>query len=138
MVNFKTARLVIGLIGGLIILVIGLTTAVTNGKFEKSGREVSAVIVDYDEFTGERVSYTLHVEYTVDGKNYREKIKAYPHSFSVGEEITVLYLPSNPQKIRELSGTNNDSVKILGLFGGGIALVCGIFLYLNFRKRNSY
>ena len=83
----------------VILAIIGLCVGVNVTFFQTRGFvETTAVITDLtEEGSGDDTTYRPTVEYEVDGETYIVKLDNSVKADSVGNTITVLYDPSNPE-----------------------------------------
>ena len=83
----------------VILAIIGLCVGVNVTFFQTRGfAETTAVILDLtEEGSGDDTTYRPTVEYEVDGETYIVKLDNSVKADSVGNTITVLYDPSNPE-----------------------------------------
>lgn len=54
----------------------------------------------YDEDTHYDATYTVYVEYTVDGKTYNEEYGIFPN-MKKGDKVTVSYNPDKPEEVTQ-------------------------------------
>lgn len=89
------------LIAGAIFIAAGVILSVRTAKFNKNGVSVQAEIVriERDDDSGEDDGYAVYVKYTAEGRQYTSRLDFYSFRMRVGDKITILYLPENPQTI---------------------------------------
>lgn len=115
---------IIGLIMGIILIVCGFY----NKNKQDNYTETTAVItkIDIEEGVGdESDTYNIFVKYTVDDKEYNEKLDESSSSYSVGDEVKIKYNPSDPTDI-----TSSSKWIVLICFIAGALLTLGSGLYL--------
>ena len=134
-----------------ILAIIGLCVGVNVTFFQTRGfAETTAVITDLtEEGSGDDTTYRPTVEYEVDGETYNVKLDNSVKADSVGNTITVLYDPSNPElaygknvteKTSAIAIANNAVLAINGDYYGaqesGYVLRNGV-IYRNKAKKGK-
>ena len=115
----KWAMAIFGLIIGILCLAVGIASALETTYFMNNGKTAQAVIQSihiegFDEYT----TYTIWVEYTVDGVAYSNELQgAFSSDMEVGQSVPIRYLSENPNKIYH-DGENKFLMSwIWGAFG---------------------
>ena len=129
----STARLLIPT--GILLIVCGIIFFVANTKnqdYIKTESVVTKVELEEEAHTdvdGNYVeaSYTVFVEYTVNGTTYHGELGGLP-KYEKGDKLTIYYNPSDPNQITQ---TKSLLLPILVIIGGVAALIGGIVSGLN-------
>ena len=110
---------------GIVVIVLGvnrmnskkLYDASTTGVIVGIEREWNGTDSDgYDQY-----SYTVYVDYEIDGKKYENvEYPSYNSSMKKGDEVEVLYQSSDPTNIAEGNLTGNATIMIV------IGAVCAL------------
>lgn len=104
--------------------------------------ETTAIVVDYDygDDFNNNLGYNeddivaIIVEYTVDGKVYRQTSDIRSNIVeSIGTEVLIKYNPNNPKDIIWV----NDESSIILPIGGGIFAIVGLFIVIRSIKKKS-
>ena len=106
--NNRLGKLIVSLIaiaGGILFIVLG----VADFSHVKNYPEIEVTVtqierdetVDTDGTTTEET--TVHVSYTVDGKEYNEILDDAPDNLKEGDKLTVRYNPEKPEKVTAAS-----------------------------------
>ncbi len=115
------------LIVGLIFLVVGISIAAYNVNFKNNALETTAVIssIERDRDSDGDTSYTVYVRYTVDGSQYERPLNFYSSGMYVGEEISIYYLPEQPNRILAKSSLSFLFIlfPLMGLIAASIGFV---------------
>ena len=91
-----------------------------------------ATVVDFEQdIDNESNSITYYpiVEYEVNGKKYNSRYSTgdTTHKYSVGQKITILYNPDNPNEYY-IEGDNSDNIGAYICIGvGGLVTILGIY-----------
>lgn len=111
---------------GLIILIVGISFAISTNKFMKTAVSTTATItrIDSSRDSDGDTNHIVKVEFKVDGKTYDGELNYYTSSMYVGKTETVYYDPSNPYHFKGKGGeVVNYIMPIMGiifmLIGGG-------------------
>lgn len=114
---------------GLIMLIVGISLAISTNNFMKTAVSTSATItrIDSRRDSDGDTNYTVIVEFKVDGQTYGGELNYYTSSMYVGKNETVYYDPSNPNHFKgKGSEIVNYILPIMGivfmLVGGGIIM----------------
>lgn len=83
---------------GLVYIGLGLFGHIYMESFRREGIPVQARIVEKRESIDD---ISVMVEYTVDGKIYREYLNESASSMRIGQQITVYYKKDNPETVRQ-------------------------------------
>lgn len=87
----------------------------------------------YDSDTHYDATYTIYVEYTVDGKTYNEEYGIFSN-MKVGDKVTVAYNPNKPEEVSQPASI----IWLIGLVVASIiALIVAIFSVVKTIKRNK-
>lgn len=128
----------------LICLFFGIFLAVfmglncSNNNYKNNGVLTEAEITNINKTynsSSESYDYTVYVTYTVNGKNYTERLGVYVIGMSVGGVVEIYYMPDDPGDMT-YAGSG-------GIFGAVIfiliAIICGVifFTIFNFCKTRS-
>ncbi len=117
----KIAVSVIAVLGGILFIVLGFVGISQAKNFPEVDAVVTSVeresTVDSDGTTSETV--TVFVEYTVDGKEYNEKLDDANSNVKEGDRISVRYNPEKPDKV---TATTKTAGIVRIVFGIVIAL----------------
>ena len=115
------------LVGGLFFVGLGFK----NYNDQKNGVKVFAVVSKIEEETrvdadGVTTEEAVYVRYTVDGKEYNERLSFFSGSYKEGDEITVLY---DPQKPSYVIGTSKIGPPLYLAFGAVVTIsgIVGMF-----------
>jgi len=125
---------------GIAVVIAGFIASGMLEKFNETAVETAASIVeiaepednDYSKIKGNNVI----VEYSVDGKNYEEKLGYYEEDMIVGQTVMVKYDPENPSEMRPVDGP--DTVKIIYIIGAifiAAGITFSITMAVNERRR---
>lgn len=135
----RTARFFIPL--GIILIVFSVLLFVSdeyNKNYIKTEATVSKTelvreAITDDEGNHEEAMYKIFVKYMVNGKEYETELgEMYEHK--VGDKITIVYNPDDPNQISQPSSM---VLNIVLLVGGIAALVGGIISIINAVKRHK-
>ena len=135
----RTARFLIPL--GIILIVFSVFLFISDDH-NKNYIETEATISKAElvreatidsEGNREEASYMIFVKYTVNGKEYETELGEMLEQ-KVGEKITIVYNPDNPN---EISTPSSPILNIVLLFGGMASLVGGIISAINAVKRHK-
>ncbi len=109
------------LIFGLVLVGLGIFLMTTR---HTDYLPVQAVITRIEQEGGaDDTSYRVYVNYTVDGKEYKDAVLGeYLAGYRVGKEITVMYDPQDPGRIES---KNQGLFAIIVTAAGGIAAIAG-------------
>ena len=117
---------------GIVVIVLGvnrmnskkLYDASTTGVIVGIEREWNGTDSDgYDQY-----SYTVYVDYEIDGKKYENaEYPSYNSSMKKGDEVKILYQSANPENIAEGDLTGNAAIMIaagavFALIGAGMGV----------------
>ena len=117
---------------GIVVIVLGvnrmnskkLYDASTTGVIVGIEREWNGTDSDgYDQY-----SYTVYVDYEIDGKKYENaEYPSYNSSMKKGDEVKILYQSANPEDIAEGDLTGNAAIMIaagavFALIGAGMGV----------------
>ncbi len=102
---------------GMLFVVIGLALFVPAYSRQQEYIPAKAEITQI--YFAEKDDHTVIVQYTVNDTVYTSELNFYSSSFSVGQEIDILYSPENPQKI----AAKNSALLFLILPGIGAVFV---------------
>lgn len=127
MKNFKEKLvfLIFALVGAGLI-VGGAFFISSNNKFKETAVQTQAEIIDIDrhyDSDGE-TSYTVYVEFEVDGKKYEGPLGYYSSGMYVGDKTDIYYNPLNPNDFRSTT-TGVAGILLIGMgivfffIGGG-------------------
>lgn len=127
---FYLARFLIP-VGVILILVsVFVFMAVDKSKdYPETEATVSKIELFEEEYTESdgtvhEATYTVYVDYTVDGKDYKNvEYGVFQKGYKAGDKVTIKYNPENPEDITQ---PNTFLLPILLLAGGVAALVGGI------------
>ena len=109
---------VIAIVAGIVVIVLGVNKMNSKKLYDAS---TTGVIVGIErEWTGtdedgfDQYSYTVYVDYEVDGKKYENaKYPSYDSSMQKGDEVEILYQTANPENIAEGNLTGNAAIMIV-------------------------
>ena len=135
----STARFFIPL--GLILIAFGVIVLVINMKnhdYIITEATVSNVELIQEDYTGTDENhvdetYSVTVKYTVDGKDYNEKLDNVS-KYNVGDKMTIYYNPKDPSQI---SQSNSFTLPIIMILGGIASLTGGLVSLVNVIKRHK-
>lgn len=135
----------------LLIFIIGsvvfLVGTIKPGYYDyakASGYEIEATVTevifkedwDSDPITNQD-TYVVYGDYTVDGKEYKHvKIGRFPQHYSVGETITAVCDPNNPEKMISEGGILCTVGFVIAGFGL-ISLISGAIKKIKEKKKSS-
>lgn len=100
---------------------------VTTGTICDINKELSEFPVEEDGNLNpeEQYDYTVFVDYTVDGKEYKHvEYGAYSSSMKVGQSVEIKYDVNDPSKIQSPGG---KTIIIVFMILGGAVVVFGIY-----------
>ena len=94
---------------GVLGIVMGVLTGISENKFQESALTTTAIITDIDvryyRSNGKnKKDRDVFVEYEVEGQKYRNELNIYKSSMREGQRIEVFYDPENPGDSRIASG----------------------------------
>ena len=135
----KTARFLIPL--GIILIVVSVFLFISdkhNKDYIKIESTVSKVVLvkeaSYDvDGNKEEATYNIFVKYTVDGKEYETELGEMFEQ-KVGDKITIVYNPENPN---EISQPSSMILNIAMLVAGIASLTGGIISAVKAVKRHK-
>ena len=121
---------------GLLFVVVGGILFYKNIEFKKIAVEGQATIVDiYKQIDSDgETSYTVIVEYVVDGQRYEDSLDYYSAGMEIGENVKIYYDPNNPTKFSS-DGVNIAFIIFIGL-GGIFAIMGAVFMINSIKKKN--
>ena len=90
--------------------------------FEKTTATIVSIVEVPSDFADQDPTYDVKVRYTVNGKEYTEKLDTYSPSYKEGKTVEVLYDPNNPAVIHSGLGFG-----IYILIAGTVILLIIIF-----------
>ena len=126
------------LVFGIIFLSIGVSSTVNDQNYKETEALITDIEVEYRSVDSK--TYTVYIQYFVDGKEYNSTLNYYESSFYEGKVITIKYDPENPHEI----AATGIGVKILTFGLGGVFALVGIGAIAYYiknavkRKNNSY
>jgi hypothetical protein len=119
------------LIAGLIMIGIGVYFTFFKGAdYVKATAEISKVEQEDDPAADSGVRDVAWVRYTVDGKEYEEKLDGWDPGYKLGKEVKVKYDPRDPSKV--ISDSPGLIVYLIGV--GAVILIVSAFSLLKNKK----
>ena len=123
---FSIIFAVVFFVAGVFVIVMGVNRLNSKKDYDAS---TTGVIVGIErEWTGtdedgfDQYSYTVYIDYEVDGQKYENvQYPSYDSSMQKGGEVEVLYQSSDPTNIAEGNLTGNATIMIV------IGAVCVLF-----------
>ncbi len=123
---FSIIFAVVFVVAGIFVIVMGVNRLNSKKDYDAS---TTGVIVGIErEWTGtdedgfDQYSYTVYIDYEVDGQKYENvQYPSYDSSMQKGGEVEVLYQSSDPTNIAEGNLTGNATIMIV------IGAVCVLF-----------
>ncbi|MBR1759028.1 MAG: DUF3592 domain-containing protein [Lachnospiraceae bacterium] len=115
---------------GLFFIVVGIIGVKNAKTFSPTKGVIQSIEVEEGIGEDDPDTYTVMVEYTVDGKTYVSDLGENGKDYAVGKEIDILYNPNNPEVITK-PGT---MMPIIAIAVGLLAFV--IPLVLMIRKKS--
>ena len=123
---FSIIFAVVFVVAGIFVIVMGVNRLNSKKDYDAS---TTGVIVGIErEWTGtdedgfDQYSYTVYIDYEVDGQKYENvQYPSYDSSMQKGGEVEVLYQSSDPTNIAEGNLTGNATIMIV------IGAVCALF-----------
>lgn len=122
-----------------IIAVIALAFGIYSTFFKSAGYETTTATIvaieedpDYipDADNPNDKQYIVTAKYTVDGKEYTNKLDSYDPGYKVGSEVEIRYDPKNPEKM-----TSGFGIGIYFMVAGGAILI--LIIFLTIKKKTS-
>ncbi|MEG0614396.1 MAG: DUF3592 domain-containing protein [Oscillospiraceae bacterium] len=140
----KKKKIVYNIIGilvillGIFILIYGISAAIYANDFRKTAVTASAVITDIKtEFSTSkknRVDSKAFVQYEVDGEIYNVQLNSYSPDMAVGDEITIIYNPENPEiMLKEFTPSGGEL--ILGF--SAFPFVIGVWILVSANRKKQ-
>ena len=128
---------IIFILVGIVSIFLGMNKV--NEYKEKKGSytEVNATVVGYDDtgLTDDDEAYIVY-EYSVGGVKYRTKsVEPTTNLPSIGDTVTILYNPSNPNEIIS-SGGPNYTILIVGIVFSAVGLLA-LFRTIGLKKASA-
>ncbi len=122
---FSIIFAVVFVVAGIFVIVMGVNRLNSKKDYDAS---TTGVIVGIErEWTGtdedgfDQYSYTVYIDYEVDGQKYENvQYPSYDSSMQKGGEVEVLYQSSDPTNIAEGNLTGNATIMIV------IGAVCAL------------
>ena len=136
--NVKKAEWLFGIIFsvvGLIFFIAGIAMTSYDTNFKKDALETTAVISSietYRDSDGD-TSHKVYVKYTVDGKEYEERLNYYSSGMRMGNEIQIYYKPEQPNRILGKSEFSFPGL-IFSLMGFICAAIGLVFIFNKVMK----
>ena len=135
----STARFFIP--AGIMLIIFGVIMFVINNKnqnyigIEAVVSKVELLQEEYIDTDGNRVepTYNANVKYTVDGKEYDEKLENVS-KYNVGDKMTIYYNPNNPE---EITGSKSIIIPIVMIIAGIASTVGGTISAINAVKKHK-
>lgn len=86
---------------GLIFLIVGMSMVLYNINFKRNALETTAVISSIERYRDSDgdTRHTVYVKYTIDGKQYEERLNYYSSGMNTGKEVPIYYNPEKPNRI---------------------------------------
>ena len=123
---------IVAVVVGIVVAVLGVNKMSSKKLYDAS---TTGVIVGIErEWTGtdgdgyDQYSYTVYVDYEIDGKKYENvQYPSYNSSMHKGDEVKILYQSANPENIAEGDLTGNAAIMIavgavFALIGAGMGV----------------
>ncbi len=133
--NRKSIRSILIIVMG-IILAGAAIFALTRPKTDYLTCEGTIVRIEEDldlAADDTNVIYKVYVDYTVDGKEYKEvDYGSYNSSMKEGGKVTVYYDPADPSKIQ---AEGFETVPYVVLGAGIVAVIIGVIIFIKERAR---
>ena len=116
---------------GMVFVIIGLALFIPAYSHQQEYIPTKAEIIQI--YYKGNDNHAVIVQYTVDGTVYTSELNLYSSSFSVGQEIDILYAPENPQKI---SAKDSAALSLIFTGVGAIFALIGFFgIFVKLRKK---
>ena len=120
----------------IILIIVGVYINSKNQDFIKNAKTTTGIAYyerNSSKSTSESDYYDVYVKYTVNGKEYYERLKSeelsgVSFSKKSGKEITIYYNPENPAQIKDNS-SNYIGIIVIGIGIVIFLVVIGDFIY---------
>ena len=131
------------LVVAIIIIIVGVLLNNGAQAFLGSAYTTKGVLhyeKNFSKSTAEKTYYDVYVKYTVDGKEYNERLKGaeYGGNFRIitgeGKEVTIYYNPNNPREIRD-KDSNIIGKAMIGIGAFLAILAIGDIIYSKAKGR---
>ena len=146
-INFSTDRIVQskpmkqwqGVLFGLIFAIVGVallcfavSSIKTYNEKNETFVETTSRVVDY-KYNDERLQ-AIVVEYVVDGQTYQKVSNSYSNMpKSIGSEVSIRYIPNNPQDAIWTSDSTNIVLPIVGV----VFILAGVIVVISSIKNGK-
>lgn len=130
-------RLFSAIIVCIILLIISIVLFATKKEYISTNALVKTALCDsvYNEKSkSSTINCTLEVEYTVDYKEYRNRLVTYDTTHNIGDKIDILYNKNDPNDISY--SVFSTTIIALILLGTGVLILGGA--YLNYYLSSNY
>jgi hypothetical protein len=127
------------------MILLGVAVYVGRGSWElkQEGSSVTGTVVslrEVDETDNTGVTYAPVINYDVQGRTYtyESSNSSDPPAYEVGEKVTLLYRPENPEEVRV--NTWFDLWFLPAMLGGGgvvVAIVSIVMMVSSIRRRRQ-
>ncbi len=113
---------------GVVIVVFGIVTVSqhTENYLEATAKVTKVTDLPYDEDDG--IRYDVEFTFTVDGKEYTGVLSNMSGVYQVGEDITVFYDPSDPNRTSTTKAGNIIGPIMIGV--GALVAVVGVVIII--------
>lgn len=101
-------------------------------KTEAVIEKIEQIYAGEDEDGHSKYEYEVYVRYTVDGREYHEKIGDYESGFKEGKTITLLYNENDPLDVHTESKTAGTVMMIAGPVV--TLIILGFAVFRRFRR----
>ena len=111
------------LAAGIVFIVLGSVTLGHHKTYLPATGTISSIDVEYGVGEDATDTYTVMVEYEVDGTTYFSELGEMKSGYHQGKEVDLLYNPENPEEIIPSGKTG----PIIAVVFGGVVTLAGAF-----------
>lgn len=120
---------------GMIFIVIGAMTYISESNFKKTSETTTGTIIDIESYRDSDgdTRYEVYVDFKVKGKTYSGSLNYYSADMDIGDSVVIYYNPDNPNTFKG----ENPALFLLLIFGlGSLFALFGLgFIIIAVRKR---
>ncbi len=113
-------------VAGVVFLIVGVHSLNQKKTFLPATGVIQSIEVEPATTEDEADSYTVIVEYTIDGTTYYSDLGEIESGYHEGKEISFLYDPDNPENITVTSKTGSYIAMVFGV----VCLLGGVFAFV--------
>ncbi len=123
---------------GIVAIAVGIWLFMDDMEFKENALTTEAVITDieshrYKSGKKYKTSYTVYIEYVVDGKTYNSTLGHYNSAMRVGKSVEIMYNPENPADCR--GNTSVVELVIISAIGSVFTLI-GVLIIVSFSRKS--